>query len=163
MSFLHGILQSIRALGSEAMKEYYDKTPDGDFSYDRRTHFAQQIFEANLQRMRRFNGSSIDHFPAKNTGKPAKQPHFIKTAEELQYFSDKRHSCDCCGKSLNPLTVSPMCSTLCEECLRRLKTYVNLKDKLDVENFIRASNWISFSIRGNHFEEDNLVLKVLGD
>lgn len=163
MSFLHWILQNIHALGSEAMKEYYDKTPNGDFSYTRTAHFSQQIVEFNLQRMRRFNGSNIDRFPAKNTGKPIKQPFLIKDADELQYFNDTRNSCDCCGKSLNPLTVSPMCSTLCEECLRRLETYVNLKDNLDGETFIRASGWISFNIRGNHFEEDNLVLKVLGD
>lgn len=145
------------------MKEYYDKTPNGDFSYTHTTSFAQQIVEINLQRLRRFNGSNIDHFPAKNTGKPAKQPFFIKSTDGVHYFSDVRHSCDCCGKSLNPLTVSPMCSTLCEECFRRLGKYVNLRDNLDGENFIRASGWISFNMRGNHFEEDNLVLKVLGD
>ena len=145
------------------MKEHYDKTPNGDFSPTHSTNFVHQVVGFNFQRMRRFRGSNIDHFPAKNTGKPVKQPHFIKTTDELKYFIDIRQTCDCCGKSLNPLVTSPMCSTLCEKCLRRLKTYVNLKDTLDGENFIRASGWISYDIRGNHFEEDNLVLKVLGD
>lgn len=145
------------------MKEHYDKTPNGDFSPTRSTHFMQQVVEFNFQRMRRFNSSSIDNFPAKNTGKPARQPYFIKTPNEIRYFSDMHQSCDCCGKSLNPLTVSPMCSTLCEECLRRLKTYVNLKDNLDAKTFLHASSWVSVNIHGNNFEEDNLVLKVLGD
>ena len=155
--------QNIRVLGSEIMKEHYDKTPTGDFSPTRSAHFAQQVVEFNFQRMRRFKSSSIDNFPAKNTGKPARQPYFIKTTNEIQYFSDMHQSCDCCGKSLNPLTVSPMCSTLCEECLHRLKTYVNLKDNLDAKTFLHASSWVAVNIRGNHFEEDNLVLKVLGD
>lgn len=155
--------QNIRVLGSEIMKEHYDKTPNGDFSPTRSAHFMQQVVEFNFQRMRRFKSSSIDNFPAKNTGKPARQPYFIKTPNEIRYFSDMHQSCDCCGKSLNPLTVSPMCSTLCEECLHRLKTYVNLKDNLDAKAFLHASSWVSVNIRGNPFEEDNLVLKVLGD
>ena len=155
--------QNIRVPGSEIMKEHYDKTPNGDFSPTRSAHFMQQVVEFDFQRMRRFKSSSIDNFPAKNTGKPARQPHFIKTTNEKRYFRDMHQSCDCCGKSLNPLTVSPMCSTLCEECLHRLKTYVNLKDNLDAKAFLHASSWVSVNIRGNHFEEDNLVLKVLGD
>lgn len=145
------------------MKEHYDKTPNGDFSPTHSAHFTQQVVEFNFQRMRRFKSSSIDNFPAKNTGKPARQPQFIKTTNEIRYFSDIRQSCYCCGKSLNPLTVPPMCSTLCEECLHRLKTYVNLKDNLDAKAFLHASSWVAVNIRGNHFEEDNLVLKVLGD
>lgn len=155
--------QNIRVLGSEIMKEHYDKTPNGDFSPTSSVNFAQQVVGIYFQNSHRVKRSSIDNFPAKNTGKPARQPHFIKTTNEILYYSDTSQSCDCCGKSLNPLTVSPMCSTLCEECLHRLKTYVNLKDKLDAKTFLHASSWVSVNIRGNHFEEDNLVLKVLGD
>ena len=145
------------------MKEHYDKTPNGDFSPTRSTHFMQQVVEFNFQRMRRFNSSSIDNFPAKNTGKPARQPYFIKTPNEIRYFSDMHQSCNCCGKSLNPLTVSLMCSTLCEECLHRLKTYGNLKDNRDANAFLHASSWVSVNIRGNNFEEDNLVQKIIDD
>lgn len=77
--------QNIRVLGSEIMKEHYDKTPNGDFSPTRSVHFAQQVVEFNFQRMRRFKSPGMDNFPAKT--QESQQDNHILSRLLMKYYT----------------------------------------------------------------------------